>query len=104
MHCDWQMVHVLYFSKDLFRFYVNPDTDEPVGEESILVDRKIVSQKVVEAARQHFGCPSVEGVALEDSGGEGSAGSHWESRILNNELMVGWAASSQQLALSIPSS
>ena len=32
--------------------------------------------------RRYFGCDSLEGVELENQGGPGTAGSHWEKRIL----------------------
>lgn len=32
-------------------------------------------------ARKHFNCPYLDGAELEDEGGSGTAGSHWESRI-----------------------
>jgi len=80
---------------------VDPETNEPVGEDSVLVNQQIVSPAVVAEARQHFGCPSMQGVPLEDGGGDGSAGSHWESRVLNNELMT---ASSTRLRLAAWSS
>ena len=30
----------------------------------------------------HFNCPTLQGVELENQGGGGTAGSHWELRIL----------------------
>lgn len=42
--------------------------------------------KVVEYARAHFGCPTLEGVELENEGSEMSRGSHWERRILGDEV------------------
>ena len=32
--------------------------------------------------RAHFNCPTLGGVELENQGGSGTAGSHWEKRIL----------------------
>lgn len=40
-------------------------------------------------AREHFDCPYLDGVEIEDQGGNGTARSHWEKRILNNEYMIG---------------
>ncbi len=34
-----------------------------------------------EEGRGHFNCSTLEGVQLEDQGGSGTAGSHWEARI-----------------------
>ncbi len=31
--------------------------------------------------KAHFNCSTLEGVQLEDQGGDGTAGSHWEARI-----------------------
>lgn len=35
-----------------------------------------------EEGQQHFGCPTLSGVELEDFGGVGTQLSHWEKRIL----------------------
>jgi len=48
----------------------------------------IVTPKVVNAARKHFGCNNLEGVELEDQGGEGSKNSHWESRVMLGDFMI----------------
>ena len=37
--------------------------------------------------RRYFGCDSLVGVELENQGGSGTAGSHWEKRILEVRLM-----------------
>lgn len=42
--------------------------------------KKIVTPTVVAKAREHFQCPTLNGAELEDEGGPGTAGSHWESR------------------------
>ena len=51
----------------------------------------INSSKVLEVARKYFNCSDLEGVELEDYGGEGTAGSHWEARILLGDYMNGFA-------------
>ena len=33
-------------------------------------------------ARAQFGCDNITGVELENFGGEGTAGSHWEQRVV----------------------
>jgi len=40
-----------------------------------------------ERLRNHFNCSSVEGAYLENQGGSGSAGSHFERRIFYNEVI-----------------
>lgn len=49
----------------------------------------MVTPKVTEEARKHFDCDALEGGELEDQGGEGTALTHWEKRILENEAMTG---------------
>nr|XP_054769530.1 leishmanolysin-like peptidase [Lytechinus pictus] len=48
----------------------------------------LVTPNIVREAREHFGCDSIEGVELEDDGGDGSALSHFESRIFTTESMA----------------
>lgn len=38
--------------------------------------------------RYHYDCPTAEGLELENEGGSGSRGSHWEKSLLENEFMV----------------
>eukprot|EP00897_Mesotaenium_endlicherianum_P009795 jgi/Mesen1/8844/ME000053S08253 len=52
---------------------------------------RVVLPRVVMHARQHYGAygREFEGLELEDGGGRGTAGSHWEKRLLMNEIMTG---------------
>ena len=49
----------------------------------------INSSKVIEVAKKYYNCPEIDGIELEESGGEGTAGSHWEARILLGDYMNG---------------
>lgn len=49
----------------------------------------MVTPRVVEEVRNHFGCPTLLGAELEDQGGEGTALTHWEKRVFQNEAMTG---------------
>jgi hypothetical protein len=40
------------------------------------------------------GLAQLDPVPLEDTGGAGTAGSHWRRSVFGNELMIGWASSS----------
>ena len=53
----------------------------------------IKTSKVLSEAKKHFGCRSFPfpGVPLEDQGGEGSVGSHWESRYMLGDYMISTA-------------
>ena len=41
----------------------------------------VVTPRVVEEVRKHFGCDDLEGAELEDQGEEGTSLTHWEKRV-----------------------
>ncbi|EKF27301.1 surface protease GP63, putative, partial [Trypanosoma cruzi marinkellei] len=47
----------------------------------------ISSPKVKEMVRSYYNCPRLEGMELEDEGGEGIEMSHWKKRSAVDELM-----------------
>jgi len=49
----------------------------------------VVTPAVVREVRRHFDCPTLEGAELEDQGGDGTAYTHWEKRLFQNEAMTG---------------
>ncbi|KAL6728750.1 hypothetical protein Aduo_010489 [Ancylostoma duodenale] len=49
----------------------------------------MVTPRVREEARQHFACDLLEGAELENQGGDGTALTHWEKRVFENEAMTG---------------
>ncbi len=51
-------------------------------------DGKIYLPKVNKEVRDHFGCRSYFGMPIENNGGSGSAGSHWEREVLGFEYMT----------------
>ena len=83
-----EITHILVFSSGLFDYFnTNKEIYKQVtlrGEKKII----IVTPKVVEMARVHFGCDSLEGVEIESQGGSGSAGSHWEARTMLGDYMI----------------
>jgi hypothetical protein len=42
---------------------------------------KLVTPQVVNFTRAHYNCSTMYGAELEDAGGAGTAGSHWEARV-----------------------
>ena len=48
------------------------------------------STKVINVAKKYFNCANIKGVQLEELGGNGTFGSHWEERILLGEYMCGY--------------
>ncbi|KAK4308425.1 hypothetical protein Pmani_019873 [Petrolisthes manimaculis] len=49
----------------------------------------VVTPRVTEEVRKHFSCNELEGAELEDQGHEGTALTHWEKRVFENEAMTG---------------
>lgn len=47
------------------------------------------SPKILEKAKSHFNCDSVEGIPLEYNGGQGTNGAHWAKRYMNTDYMIG---------------
>jgi hypothetical protein len=82
-----EMTHVLGFSNFFFEKYFHNiikknDTDN-------ITRTYINSTKVLQVAKKYFNCSEMIGVQLEDFGGDGTVGSHWEERILLGDYMNG---------------
>ena len=75
-----EITHVLVFSPDIFE---NLHLIRTINGMSYIISKNVVTQ-----AQKHFDCNSLIGVPLEDQGGTGSAGSHWESRYMLGDYMV----------------
>jgi hypothetical protein len=82
-----EMTHALGFSSDLYPSYLNPVKTGQVnigGRMTQYIDVQPLTNKV----REYFGCPNAPGAYLENEGGSGSAGSHWERRVFGSEYMT----------------
>ena len=83
-----EISHVLGFNEYLFQYFIgikNPTKTVMING----IERTLLrTPKVVEYARGHFGCPTLSGVELENQGGSGSAGSHWEARLMLGDYMI----------------
>ena len=75
-----EMTHILIFSPQLLK-----DLGMTTTKSSVTY---VNSNNVVIKARQHFNCATITGVPLEDQGGQGSAGSHWEARYMLGDYMI----------------
>ena len=91
-----EIYHVIGFANSLFKYYMDPDTMRRKKVEDTFIENRygggfkyyIVSPKVLDHARKHFGCSSIKGVPFEDNGGQGSAQTHWEKVAIGNDIMV----------------
>ena len=79
-----EMSHVLIYHQ-VFFMSLNMITEELKNDEYIYY---VNTPNVLEKAKLHFGCNSIKGIPLENYGGMGSAGSHWESRYLLGDYMI----------------
>ncbi len=90
-----EFTHILFFSKDQFDKFRKSDGSTIPKNEVILenVDfggekrNLIVLPEVLSFARTFFNDPNLQGVPLENNGGEGSAGSHWEKSFMPVEFL-----------------
>ena len=82
-----EFTHILGFLKGYFTDHYNNIFNRT--DENGLVRYYINSPKVLEVAKKYFNCQDIDGVELEESGGSGTVGSHWEARILLGEYMNG---------------
>lgn len=91
-----EMIHMLGFDNDLFGNFKIPGTNTTRELTQVIKDCKlgennyqcIILPEVVTWARNHFGCTTLWGVPLENYGGFGVAGHHWESTFFFSELMA----------------
>jgi len=90
-----EIYHIMGFSRQLYQFFVDPATNKRKALSDTYIVKNnakfpylIKSPHVLEYAKKYFNCPNLEGVPVENAGGEGSAGSHWEKVVLGNEIMV----------------
>ena len=82
-----EVLHALGFSSQLWKtFPLNKN-----GQKQYVVSNKkhyLRGDNLLNTVRDHFDCQKIQGVPLEDDGGEGSAGGHLERIIFGDETMV----------------
>ncbi len=89
-----EVTHVLGFNIIYFKdFHMTYTSKDRYGIERIYLK----SQKVLNVARKYFNCNSITGVPLEDYGGVGTVGSHWEERYLLGDYMIGYVYKEEQV-------
>jgi hypothetical protein len=87
-----EVTHALGFSSQLFGEYATSSTvsrTRQVTRQARYDITEIVLPGVVQAARDHFDCPGLTGAEVEDGGGDGTSGSHWEKTRFGSEFMTG---------------
>ena len=79
-----EISHVLGFNSGMFEKLHFLYTERKNG----ITRDYLISPKVIEKAKLHFNCDNLKGVELENQGGDGSAGSHWEARYMLGDYMI----------------
>ena len=88
-----ELTHVLVFNVDLIK-----DHFQGTANANRIITQTINNQaryllatpKVIEAAKKHFNCSTLQGIELENQGGEGTLLNHWESRVMLGDYMIGF--------------
>ncbi|PWA76931.1 EGF-like, conserved site-containing protein [Artemisia annua] len=93
-----EVMHVLGFDPHAFTHFRDERkrrrsqvTEQAMDEKLGRTVTRVVLPRVVMHSRHHYGTYSENftGLELEDGGGRGTSGSHWEKRLLMNEIMTG---------------
>jgi len=87
-----EMTHVLGFSGSDIQYWVDANKKAytaPTTSASIrgLPTTLLATPNVLAYARTYYACTTLAGMALENQGSSGSLGSHWETTVINAEMM-----------------
>lgn len=85
-----ETLHILAFCPSLYESFP-ASTNQPFYSQRDRLGKVTFfrSPRLLQYAREYFGCPTLDGIALENDGGDSSAISHFERVLLGNEMMVG---------------
>ena len=90
-----EFTHILGFSQYFFEQFYHNIVTKP---DKFGISRYYLnSAKLLAVAKKYYNCDTLEGVELENQGGEGTEASHWEARILLGEYMCGYSYSEEQV-------
>ena len=83
-----EITHVLGFSSSLFELFQTYSSLIKTKTVNGLKRTLFTGPNVIKQAKRHFNCDDIEGIELENQGGDGSVGSHWEARIMLGDYMI----------------
>jgi len=93
-----EMTHALGFTPSLYPFYTYANTTSqtltgtsPAGNAYSQKINYLTGPTISAKANSHFGCTTLSAIPLEEYGGHGTAGAHWEQRIVGDEYMSGFS-------------
>jgi hypothetical protein len=91
-----EFMHIIFFSATLFDKYrdpANPSAAVPNTAYEFIMDggskryTKLKYPNLVAFAQKYYRCPTLTFIPLEDGGGSGTAGSHWEKTFFPEDIM-----------------
>ena len=83
-----EITHVLGFSSSFFEYFQSYSSLLKNKTVNGLKRTLFTGPNVIKQAKRHFNCDDIEGIELENQGGDGSVGSHWEARIMLGDYMI----------------
>ena len=90
-----EFIHILGFANSFFVAYQKSNFTKVDADGVTRVF--LNSPKLLQVAKKYYNCDTVDGVELEEFGGDGTTGSHWEERILLGDIMNGVIYSEEQV-------
>ena len=89
-----ELIHILGFSQSLFPYFVSSITGNLLTQVTTkayrngIPNQQIILPDIITLASNYFGCTTLSGLDLEQQGNLSNSGSHWERRIMGNEIMT----------------
>jgi hypothetical protein len=94
-----ESTHALGFTSGQYKFYGDPSGNASPQVKKVYFEnglnhsvQMLVTPKLLQVARSYFNCSTLDGVELENGGSSGTAASHWERRLFQNEYMTGYSS------------
>eukprot|EP00163_Fabomonas_tropica_P003859 TRINITY_DN13440_c0_g1_i2.p1 TRINITY_DN13440_c0_g1~~TRINITY_DN13440_c0_g1_i2.p1 ORF type:complete len:735 (+),score=186.18 TRINITY_DN13440_c0_g1_i2:105-2309(+) len=89
-----EISHILGVSGSLMRYFMGYGGRKSLPQSRIFTtmadgSKALATPRVVSFVREHFQCADACGAPLENNGGSGTVGSHWELSVFYGEYMVG---------------
>lgn len=93
-----EIIHVLGFSGGSIQYWLDTSVGALYGADTSKITTTqtirgfsttvLKSPNVLATARKYYNCNTLTGMQLENQGGAGSLGSHWERTIIESEVMT----------------
>ncbi|CAK72834.1 unnamed protein product (macronuclear) [Paramecium tetraurelia] len=87
-----EIIHGLGFVDDYFFRYYDSVTGESYNTSNSYTVSKVIylsTPRVTNFVQYHFNCTTLKGMQMENNGGSGTQGSHFERTLYYNEIMTG---------------